>query len=80
MASTPVEAGRIVAWGDDGSFQVTNVPSGSHCVAVAGFSKGGFGLRSNGSIAGWGGDFVGELTGIPTGTDCTAIAAGSAAG
>src|SRR6185503_3484500 len=56
-AAGPHAQGRLVAWGDDTSGQVSGTPSGSDFVAVEGGRNiTSVALRADGSIVSWGYD------------------------
>ena len=73
-------AGSIAAWGDDTHGQVSNTPTGTGFMAIAGGYSHGYALRGDGSIAAWGSDWAGEVSNTPAGTGFTAIAGGTANG
>ena len=74
---TRVDAGAVVAWGDDYHGQVSNTPTGTDFTAIAAGDSTGFALRADGSIAVWGPNYYGQVSNAPMGTDFTAIAAGT---
>src|ERR1035437_6696912 len=73
--ANPVNAGQIVAWGDNSSGQVSGAPAGPGFTAIAAGAFAGYALRANGSIAAWGSN-----AGAPAGTGFTAVAGGYDAG
>jgi hypothetical protein len=73
---------EIVAWAIDPTKgdkygQVSNVPQGSHFIAIAAGKRHCLALRSDGSIAAWGWDKYGQCSNTPSGNDFIAIAAGN---
>ena len=68
---------RIVAWGDDGSGQVSDTPAGDDFVAIAAGGFHGLALRADGSIVAWGDDGYGQVSDTPAGDDFVAVAGGA---
>ena len=68
--------GSLVAWGFDGTGQVSGTPTGSDFVAVAAGTYHNVALRSDGSLVSWGHDAAGQVSGTPAGSGFAAVAAG----
>lgn len=69
-------AGLIESWGRDYNRQVSNTPSGSEFIGIAGGSEHSLALTAGGSIVSWGSDNYGLLSSAPKEGCFTAVASG----
>ncbi|MFN6106731.1 MAG: PKD domain-containing protein, partial [Planctomycetaceae bacterium] len=67
--------GQITTWGTNSDNQVTQSPSGTDFVAMAGGHGNSYALRSDGSIVAWGADAYGQVSTTPTAAGFLAVAA-----
>jgi len=75
LATPPIAAYEIVAWGDDRGEGLTTPPAGDDFIAVDGGAWHGIALRENGSLVGWGAASS-DAAKPPAGNDYIAIASG----
>lgn len=69
--------GSIVSWGYDANNQVSNTPTGTNFIQLAGGGNHSLALKMDGSIESWGNDWFGEVSSTPTGTNFIQLAGGS---